>query len=174
MKVLLTAFEPFNNERTNISQEVLELINLEIDKVILPTEYTKSFAVLESHLEKNHYDKIILIGEARKRSKICLEIIAQNIEDATIPDNADSLRVDQEIIEGAPLALRTNFNLDNIEICSTIKKSYHAGNFVCNSLYFKTLNHIYQNNVKSTCIFVHLPIMDREEAKLHIEKIVRN
>ena len=58
MKVLISAFKPFNNMPNNYSSEVLNYIS-GVDKVILDVVYDKCFEYLKNQFDLDSYDLII-------------------------------------------------------------------------------------------------------------------
>jgi pyroglutamyl-peptidase len=165
MKILVTGFKPFLGERINPSEmlatELAENFP-EVSCLILPVEFKKSFDVLKSHLEKNNYDYLISLGQASARSKICLEKIGLNWVQTEHKDESGSLPTSGKIAEG-PLALMSEFPLDTIykklkEQNFPVEISFSAGTYVCNDLYFRTLNEI--KNTKS--VFIHVPLIEAQ------------
>ena len=72
MKLLVTAFLPFNNSKNNYSSEVIKYIK-NVDKEILDVVYDKCYQDLKSKYDLNSYDLIIALGEARMRNELTLE-----------------------------------------------------------------------------------------------------
>ncbi len=174
MKTLITAFTPFNEHEENISQLVVE--NLDgVNKLILPTSYEKAFTLLLNHLLKNTYDYILLTGEARKRDCITLEYFAQNLDHASIPDICGVKKELSNIIDHAPLTLKTTFSDLELErlISPETKLSFHAGNYVCNSTYFKLLNYLLENNLNTKALFIHLPNREILYLKRKLMKLIK-
>ena len=97
MKVLVTAFLPFNNSINNYSQEVIKYIE-NVDKEILDVVYDKSYQTLEDKYSLNEYDLIIAMGEARMREVLTLETQAINMSSCSLKDNAGILKQNEEII----------------------------------------------------------------------------
>lgn len=61
MKILITAFEPFENINTNSSLEVLNNIKIKNDnikKLILPVKLNTSFNILKDEINKYNPDII--------------------------------------------------------------------------------------------------------------------
>ena len=86
MKVLVTAFLPFNKSYNNYSKEVLNYIS-GVDKVILDVIYDRCYEDLKSQYNLDDYDLIIAMGEARMREVLTLELQAKNISSCSLPDN---------------------------------------------------------------------------------------
>lgn len=149
MKVLVTAFKPFNKMENNYSSEVLNYLN-NVDKVIIDVLYDTSYIELSSKCNLNEYDLIIAMGEARMREELTLEIIAKNISSCSICDNGGIYKKDEEIIKEAPIEIHTEVDLANLN--EFVKFSYDAGRFVCNNLYY----HLLYNYPKKS-LFIHVP-----------------
>lgn len=155
MKVLITAFTPFNKSKNNYSLEVLNKIQA-VDKTILDVCYDKCYNDLCIKNNLNSYDLIIAMGEARMRNEIMLEVTAKNISSCSIPDNNGVLKQNELIIEDAPSELNTLIDIDKLN--DVIKFSYDAGKFVCNNLYYHLLF-----NFPTKSIFVHIPNCNDDE-----------
>ena len=78
MKVLITAFTPFNKMPNNYSSEVLKYIT-GVDKIILDVVYDESFKKLNSAFNLSEYDLLISMGEARMRKELTIEKRAVNL-----------------------------------------------------------------------------------------------
>ena len=148
MKVLLTAFKPFNKQEINYSWEVLKYIN-DVDFVILDVCYDECYNELKSQKKLDSYDIIIAMGEARMRNELMVEVVAKNISSCSLPDNSGIVKKD-ELINLDGKDLQTFVKLDKIQ--EIVKLSYDAGKFVCNNLYYRLLS-----NYPSKSIFIHIP-----------------
>lgn len=156
-KVLLTAFEPFLDYKTNSSMEVLKCItNDNIKKILLPVSYNRSKQLLISEINSFKPDIVLSLGLAGKAKEVRLERFAHNIQDSKSPDNDGIILTDNRISEGE-YQLETNFNLNEIfnRISNQkidIKISESAGTYVCNTVYYTSLITNFNNS-----LFVHLP-----------------
>lgn len=163
MKILVTGFMPFLGEKINPSEMLaLELATnfSEVDALILPVEFEKSFHILKQKLIAEPYDYLIAIGQASGRSKIGFEKLGVNWVETQHKDESGKLSATGKILEG-PLALMTSFPIQ--EIFQKLAKegfpveiSYSAGTFVCNDLYFRTLHEF--KNLKA--VFIHVPLIE--------------
>lgn len=149
MKVLVTAFLPFNNSINNYSQEVIKYIE-NVDKEILDVVYDKSYQTLEGKYNLNEYDLIIAMGEARMREVLTLETQAINISSCSLKDNAGILKQNEEIIPNNNEILKTNVDIEKVK--DLIEFSNDAGKFVCNNIYYHLLS-----NYPSKSLFIHIP-----------------
>lgn len=169
MRVLMTGFKPFNNEKTNSSEYLVQnytnpAINLK--KIILNVEYDKDAEKTINIIKDFKPDLVLMFGLAAERKYITMEYLALNIKNASIKDNA-GIKF-ENLIDKNNLVLTTNLDIINIYNKlnnNKIKISYNAGTFVCNDLYYKVLNYIYKNDLKTKCLFIHLPYNEMETSK---------
>lgn len=161
-KILLTAFDPFDNEETNASLEVLNNIESEnITKLVLPTVYDEAFNKIKPYI---NYDYIIMLGQAGGRPKISLERFAQNLDDSTTLDNKGILKQNKKIDQDSSLMYMTNTKIEELfnilkEKDIPVEISNYAGNFVCNNTYYHVLNAINNKNLNTKAIFIHIPYL---------------
>lgn len=149
MKVLVTAFKPFNKEEKNHSEEILKHIE-NVSKIVLDVCYDKCYSDLKGEFNLDEFDLIIALGEARNRKEMMIERYAYNVSTCKIPDNLGVLNNDKTIINGGKDILETSLNIDKFE--DKIKVSTDPGRFVCNNLYYHLLY-----NYPSKSLFIHVP-----------------
>lgn len=149
MKVLVTAFKPFNNFNNNYSSEVLNYIK-DVDKLIIDVNYDKSYLEILDSYDLNDYDLVIALGEARMRKELTLELSAKNISSCSIADNSGVYKKDEIIISNGDSILQTKVNLNNVD--GLVLYSNDAGKFVCNNLYYHLLY-----NHQNKALFIHIP-----------------
>ena len=176
MKILITAFEPFENINTNSSLEVLKNIKIKNDnitKIILPVKLNTSFNILKEEIKKFNPDIIILTGQASKRNKISIEKIAKNkiSKKTSIEDEVDLNN--QIIIDNNISFLYSKFPVEEAfnklsKLNIPVEISEDAGEYICNSLYFKTMN--YYPYIPS--VFIHFPLYKNQVNNEGIEKEV--
>lgn len=172
MKILITAFEPFDNNEVNYSFELLKELNEDenIKKLILPVEYFKSFEILKEVIEKEDLSQIILLGEARSYLSVGFEVIGIN-ELSKRADNKGLISNTNKIIENGPDGLfstldfevfKNSFNSVNVKF----HRSYSVGTYVCNSLMYQTLLYLKETNkTKINCGFIHIPDLNNQDLK---------
>lgn len=134
MKVLYTAF----NGKTNSSKILLDYIDSN-DKLYLRNSFDNSVKDFINKIKNNDYDLVISFGQAPiEKDMIKIEIKA-NMEDF----------------------YETNYDYsklhNNIENKYNVVLSNDAGNYLCNNLYYYGLKYIYENNLKTKMIFIHIP-----------------
>ena len=173
VRILVTAFEPFGGNNTNISQRVLDAIQADVAKLLLPVSFRRAPEVLNEAIGQLQPDVIIAMGQAAEGDKIRLERLAINLMDSAKGDN-DGYIPDEEIIcSEALLALKTALSVkqlcaDCINAGLPTKVSNSAGLYVCNRIYFEALRQT------KNSLFVHIPKnMDLEIAKQVINQIIK-
>ncbi len=149
MKVLVTAFKPFNNQSINYAGEVLKYIE-NVDKLIIDVVYDECYLEIKRKGRLEEYQLIVALGEARMRNELTLEVRAKNISSCSLKDNHGILKENEVINSSLPNFLETKVPIERCK--GMIKYSYDAGKFVCNNLYFHLLEHHADN-----AIFIHIP-----------------
>ena len=173
MRILVTAFEPFGGNDTNISHKVLDAIQADVARLLLPVSFRRAPEVLNEAIGQFYPDVIISMGQAAEGDKIRLERLAINMMDSSKGDN-DGYVPDEEIIcSEAPLALKTALPVkplcaDCINDGLPTVVSNSAGLYVCNRIYFEALRHM------PNSLFVHIPKnMNLEIAQKVINILIR-
>lgn len=172
MKILLTAFTPFDGESINPALEAMKLLpdkigNLAVLKLEVPTVFGKSANLVLETMEREKPDFVLSIGQAGGRAEITPERIAINIDDARIPDNEGNQPVDRPIyLDGENAYFST---LPVKAMVEAIKKeglpaalSNSAGTYVCNHLLYSVLYYIQINALPIKAGFVHVPYIPEQ------------
>ena len=173
MRILVTAFEPFGGSDTNISQRVLDAIQADVAKLLLPVSFRRAPEVLNEAIGLLQPDVIIAMGQAAEGDKIRLERLAINMMDSAKGDNDGYMPNEELICPEAPLALKTALPVkplcaDCINAGLPTMVSNSAGLYVCNRIYFEALRHT------TNSLFVHIPkAMDVETAKQTINQLIK-
>lgn len=163
-RILITGFEPFSDIKKNPSEtlvnDLYQLLKTQnqvaVEKVILPVDYQKAESVLNT-IEFRNYDFIFQFGVAAKRTRVCLERVALNWIESSIPDNSGTHPNCRPIDESLDSARINSLDLRKIAVelnsdfPGAIEVSLSAGAYLCNYVYFKTLSKT------SKCLFVHVP-----------------
>ena len=172
MKILVTGFEPFGEEKINPSMEVVKLLpneinDVEIIKAILPTVRYESLNIIRDLLIKENPSVILSLGLAGGREKICVERIGINVDDYRIADNKGNQPVDESIFEDGPDAYFSTLPIR--EIVDEINKnkipamiSNNAGTYVCNHVLYGTRHMIEKEFNGKQCGFVHVPFIKEQ------------
>lgn len=172
MKILVTGFEPFNNEVINPAEIIVNQLpsmveNAHIIKCILPTVAYKSIEIVEDILKHDDIDVVVSIGQAGGRANISLERVGININDFSIEDNAHQQYIDEVIFSDGKNAYFSSLPIKLIkkeltEAGYPIEISNTAGTFVCNHLFYGLgyLKDKYYSNLKVG--FIHIPFADEQ------------
>lgn len=175
MKVIVTGFNAFGGHAVNPSLEALKEVpdfiesygvpeKIKVAKLSLPTCCSDAWTALRSEIEGLSGERfaVLLSGLAETRQKIALERFALNVRHFRIADNNGHLWDDEHIQEGAADALRTQVPLKELlnrlsaaGLCAEI--SNHAGTFVCNETYYRSLLNFQKNPLCRAVLFVHFP-----------------
>ncbi|UXR77487.1 MULTISPECIES: pyroglutamyl-peptidase I [unclassified Staphylococcus] len=147
MKILVTAFDPFNNEKINPALEAVQRLpdvigEHTITKIEIPTIFHECCTVLQQQLQLESYDAVLAIGQAGGRYNITIERIGINVDDARIPDNQGNQPIDQVIQEHGAPAYFSNMPVKRltqamIDAGIPASLSNTAGTFVCNHLLYQ-------------------------------------
>ena len=169
MKLLLTAFDPFDGEPINPALEAVKLVadivgDVDIVKLEVPTVFGKSIAAVAAAIEKEKPDAVLCIGQAGGRYELTPERVAINLDDAVIEDNEGNQPVDAAIFEdGAPAYFST---LPIKAMAAKIREagvpasvSNTAGTFVCNHLMYGVLYTLEKKYPGVRGGFMHVPFV---------------
>lgn len=173
MRILVTAFEPYGGNNINISQKVLDAIQADVTKLLLPVNFRRAPEVLNEAIDQFLPDVIISMGQAAEGDKIRLEHLAINMMDSAKGDNDGYMPNEELICPEAPLALKTALPVkplcaDCVNAGLPTMVSNSAGLYVCNRIYFEALRRT------PNSLFVHIPKnMDVKIAKQVINSLIR-
>ena len=165
MRILLTAFSPFNGATENTSLAVVtnlaELLSKHKTQVLeLPVAFAKSHKVAISTAKQFRPDIILSFGEDTTRNSINVETQAYNQQQATIPDNDGFQPKGKAIIPGGIPTIATNFPIWPKAVVASLRQtpwpmelSANPGGFVCNHLAY----HLYSSPFPT--LFMHVPAL---------------
>lgn len=178
MKLLLTAFEPFNGGNMNPSQLVLEQVQepsgAELIKVLLPVEFRRTSDEIKRLLQEHRPDVVLSLGQAGNRPEICVERVAVNLDCVRssdglreLEDNAGDKPVDVPIAADGETAYFST--LPVWELVSAIKEkgvagavSYSAGTYVCNHVMYTVLHEAARHYPEMQAGFIHVPFLPEQ------------
>lgn len=147
MKILVTAFDPFGEEKTNPALEAVKLLpdtigKHTITKLEIPTVFNESVEVIKRQLKIESYDAVLSIGQAGGRFELTPERVGINVDDARIADNKGNQPIDEVIQQDGASAYFSNMPVKRIT--QAIKDagvpaslSNSAGTFVCNHVLYQ-------------------------------------
>lgn len=170
MRVLLTAFEPYEQWKENSSW--LTLMELLKDRPPKPELVTRRYPVelpaMRDRLYKDlqaGFDAVIHLGQSPGSPQIKLELIAVNAA-GRVENCGDELSV---IEEHGPVAYRSGLPLGRWAKTLREKQiptivSYHAGTFLCNATLYSSL-HLSRGMSPAPLVgFFHLPLTMQQAA----------
>ena len=178
MKILVTAFEPFNGRDINPSQLILEQLEAPegatLVKELLPVEFRATTRILQNLIKEHQPDVVLSLGQAGNRPEISVERVAINLDNCRssngkneLPDNAGDTLVDEPIVEDGPSAY-----FSNLPVWEMVKKmqeagvaaavSYTAGTYVCNHVMYTVLHEVATKYPKMLAGFIHVPFLPEQ------------
>ena len=159
-KILVTGFDPFDNEKINPALEVIKLLpkkigGNEIKILEIPTVYKKSIEKIDKEIETYNPDYILSIGQAGGRT------------DISIKDNEGNQPIDEKIyLDGEnayfstlPIkAIQNEITKNNIP--ASISNT--AGTFVCNHVFYGVRYLIEKKYKGKKSGFIHIPYLPEQ------------
>lgn len=169
-KILITGFEPFNEDATNPSGDWISWMSTRNAKpermvkgLVLPVTFQTAFEIFKKSYDDFRPDVVILTGLAKNRKELTVERIGINWVDARIPDNNGVTLKFQKINPEGPDGVFTGVDLEKL-ISLALKSgcvlnvSSSAGEYVCNDLLYKVLCYTLDKSTQTT--FIHLPRLE--------------
>ena len=170
--VLVTGFEPFGGEKANPSWEICgrlpEVIaGLRVETVRVPCEFRRAIEVVAAAIERHRPALVLCLGQAGGRSRLGVERIAINVDDARAPDNAGAQPIDEPIAPGGPPAYFATLPVKAMvaamrEAGVPAELSDTAGTYVCNHLMYGVLHSIAASGGSARAGFVHVPYSEAQ------------
>ena len=169
-KLLVTGFDPFGGESVNPAREAVlrlpdALGGYEITKLEIPTVFGLAAETVLQAAEELCPHAILCVGQAGGRSAVTPEVVAINLREASIPDNAGNVPVNTPVVENAPAAYFATLPVR--DMVQAVKEkgipctlSYSAGTFVCNDLLYTLLHRYRDTDVRVG--FVHIPYLPEQ------------
>ncbi len=167
MTILITAFEPFQQETINATMEALSLLpdsvcGHTLIKRTIPVVFGKAVEAVTALVDDLRPEAVICLGQASGRADVTPERVAINVMDARISDNAGEQPVDAPIREDGPAAY---FSTLPVKVMVQAMKeagvpaslSNTAGTFVCNDLMYGLLDHLARTGRNIPAGFIHIP-----------------
>lgn len=172
MKILVTGFDPFGEEKINPAIESVkrlpdfidghEIIKLEINTVAF-----KSLNQIKDAIIKHQPDVVLSVGQAGGRFDITVEKVAINLDDFRIKDNEGNQFIDREIFKDGETAY-----FSNLPVKAMVEKikaenipasiSYSAGTFICNHVMYGVLHYGATEFKGLKSGFIHIPFLPQQ------------
>ena len=119
MKILVTGFDPFGEDKINPAIESVkklpdEIKGVKIIKLEIPTVYMKSLEKIDEAIKEYNPDVILSIGQAGGRPDITVERVGINVDDYRIKDNEGNQPIDTKIYDDGENAYFSNLPIKAI------------------------------------------------------------
>lgn len=170
--ILLTGFEPFDQDLVNPSWEaVRQLDGMQLDDDVqivarrLPCAFATAGEYLTQLIAELSPVMVIATGLGPGRSDISIERVAINVNDARIPDNLGAQPIDTAVVVGGPAAYFTTLPIKAMvkavrEAGVAASVSQTAGTFVCNQVFYRLQHLLAGTAVRSG--FIHVPALPEQ------------
>lgn len=162
-RILLTAFEPYENWSENSSWLTLVELTRWIDAhaQVVTRRYPVDFVEVSRRLSDDLTDEIdctIHLGQYPGCTAVQLEAIALNVDSHG-----------RALIAGGPAGLRTVLPLERWR--DRVRKrgipariSWHAGTYLCNATFYLAMHRFLQTGRPLRSVFLHLPLAPAQVA----------
>ncbi|BDR56969.1 pyroglutamyl-peptidase I [Xylocopilactobacillus apis] len=172
MKILVTGFNPFGDDKINPAIETVKRLpevikGVEIIKLEIPTEFNHCAEVVKKEIEKIKPDYVLNVGQAGGRYSITPERVAINLDDGRIKDNAGYQPLNHPIHEDGAPAYFTQLPIKamtrairNVGLPAEVSNT--AGTYVCNHIFYQVqyMRDKYFPNIKAG--FIHIPFLPEQ------------
>ena len=173
--VLLTGFEPFDQDTVNPSWEAVRLLDgtllgdVRIVARQLPCAFARAPGQLLHLLEEFAPELVIAVGLGPGRSDLSVERVAINLNDARIPDNLGEQPIDTPVVAHGPAAYFSTLPLKAmVRALKTAgipaSVSHTAGTFVCNQVFYSLQHALAGAGVRSG--FIHVPALPEQAVQV--------
>ena len=171
-KILVTAFEPFGERKTNPSRMIQKslpssVFGCKILKSVIPVSGTEASIKIRMLLKRHKPDIILSFGLAAGETAIRIERFGLNIKDYRIKDNSGERPAGERICVDGPAAYTVSIPPEKIveELLEKNIPAYassHAGTYVCNTLIYEAMRAIDEFGLNTKYLFVHFPLSTEE------------
>jgi len=145
--ILITSFSTWKSHHTtNSSDDLLHLLlEEELDSFHHLRSIPVDFELAPEHV-LTHFD------ELKPKVLIC----------CGMAEERTTLQIESRAILDEQL-LQTSVDLETLTVDLPMTEiSHDAGQFVCNTLYYKTLEHLSMQEEDHHCVFIHVPVLTDE------------
>lgn len=176
VRILISAFEPFDGRAVNASAAALECLvaeppsGIEITPVLLPVVGVVAPRRLVAAIRRHRPDAVVALGEAGGNAAIAIERIAVNLRDYPIADNAGKQVRDRPVVKDGPLALLATLPVKRMvdairAVGVPAQVSLSAGAYLCNEVMYAMLHGLAHGGTGDPPIpagFVHVPLLPEQ------------
>lgn len=166
-KLLITGFDPFGHYQINPSWEVVKALpdkigTFSLTKLMLPNIYGLETRMLLEKAQEIEPDIILMLGMDSGTTKVHIDTVAINIQDALMEDNMGRRPWNKPIIENGPAAYFATIPAH--ELVQQLQKEglhvhlgYSSGGYVCNDVFYSVAHKF--NNTNTKFGFIHIPLL---------------
>lgn len=166
-KLLITGFDPFGHYQINPSWEVVQALpdkigNFSLTKLMLPNIYGLESRMLLEKAQEVEPDVILMMGMDSGTTKVHIDTVAINIQDALMEDNMGRKPWNKPIIEDGPAAYFATIPAHDL-VQRLQKEGFHvhlgysSGGYVCNDVFYNVAHTF--NNTNTKFGFIHVPLL---------------
>ena len=166
MKILVTAFGPFDGRVENASSLALAGLKRRLPEIrmrVLPVDSVIAPARIKQAIRLLRPDALVMLGEAVGTERLRIEDTAWNELDFRIPDIAGRQPELREIAAGMPASLSSTLPVDSVlaRLMASghdAERSSDPGRYLCNQVFFTALMSIRNQRLPCRAGFIHLPL----------------
>ncbi|UST56039.1 pyroglutamyl-peptidase I (plasmid) [Comamonadaceae bacterium OTU4NAUVB1] len=177
-RVLVTGFEPFEQDAVNPSWEVARALHgwhhagAVVHAVQLPCVFGRAIEALDAALADVRPTLVVGLGLAGGRADWTPERVAINVDDARIPDNAGGRPIDAPVVAGGPAGYFSTLPIKAIVhalraagVPASVSQT--AGTFVCNHVFYALMHRLATVPALAGARggFVHVPLLPAQAAQ---------
>ena len=145
--ILITSFSTWKSHHTTNSSD--DLLHLLLEKELDSFHHLRSIPV---DFELAPQRVLAKFNELRPKVLICCGMA----EERTTLQIESSAVLDEQLLQTVVDLEALTVDLPMTDI------SHNAGQFVCNTLYYKTLEHLSLQEEDHHCVFIHVPVLTEE------------
>lgn len=176
MRILVCAFSHYAEHDTNPSETILNRLDCEVEKLLLPCSWKRSKEVLEEAIEAKKPQIVLILNMSPFWQSPTLEQYAHNeMYENTFPDEDGEIRKGEAIYPGEAPSLRVG--LDVAQIANVLLQEGHyvsnsidGGRFFDNEAYYCALRKV------PFSLLIHIPLekdFPLEESLSMVEALIR-
>lgn len=168
-RILLTGFEPWQEFRTNPSQQIVERLNgqiiggAQVIGLTLPVAFGEDTSRVFAAIADLKPSLMLMLGLAAGTACLDVERFAVNLRISETNANAQ-----QTIVPEGPAAYFATIDVERIaqairEQAQVPARSHgYAGAFLCNHVFYQILNFAKTNGLPLKAGFIHLPLSSEQ------------
>jgi pyroglutamyl-peptidase len=184
-RLLLTGFVPWADVGENPAEWVAQRLDgwrggdLRVAGLVLPVAHVAACASVAAAIRDLRPDAVLHLGLAAGRPALTVECWAHNVLDFMLPDTAGAQPRLEPLREDGPPRQTTSFDVEAAVRALTAAgapaaPSATAGTYVCNAVFYRTLDWAATAGFAGPVGFIHLPtaetvsLADQERALEHL------